>query len=68
VLTIVEGFGAYARADWNAAIGLFERALPQTVRIGGRRAQRDAVEHTLLAAYLKAGSPGVAGYALRRPR
>jgi hypothetical protein len=54
VPTIVEGFGAYARSDWNAAIRHFEQALPETVRIGGSRAQRDLVEHTLIAAYLKA--------------
>jgi hypothetical protein len=28
------------------------------VRVGGSRAQRDLIEHTLLAAYLKAGSRG----------
>jgi pentatricopeptide repeat protein len=27
------------------------------VRVGGSRAQRDLIEHTLLAAYLKAGRP-----------
>jgi hypothetical protein len=52
--TIAEGFGAYARNDWNTAIRRFEQALPETVRIGGSRAQRDLVEHTLIAAYLKA--------------
>lgn len=57
VATIAEGFGAYARNDWNAAIRHFEQALPETVRIGGSRAQRDLVEHTLIAAYLKAGRP-----------
>jgi tetratricopeptide (TPR) repeat protein len=57
VPTIVEGFGAYARGDWNGAIRHFEAALPETVRIGGSRAQRDLVEHTLIAAYLKAGRP-----------
>ena len=55
VATIAEGFGAYARSDWNVAIRHFEQALPETVRIGGSRAQRDLVEHTLIAAYLKAG-------------
>jgi hypothetical protein len=57
VPTIVEGFGAYAKGDWNGAIRAFELALPETVRIGGSRAQRDLVEHTLIAAYLKAGRP-----------
>jgi hypothetical protein len=57
VPTIVEGFTAYAKADWNGAIRAFELALPETVRIGGSRAQRDLVEHTLIAAYLKADRP-----------
>jgi hypothetical protein len=54
VPTIAEGFAAYARGDWSGAIRHLEQALPETVRIGGSRAQRDLVEHTLLAAYLKA--------------
>lgn len=58
VPTIAEAFAAYAKQDWNASIRLFEQALPETVRIGGSRAQRDLVEHTLLAAYLKAGRAG----------
>lgn len=44
-----------ARNDWNAAILVLEQALPESVRIGGSRGQRDLIEHTLLAAYLKAG-------------
>jgi hypothetical protein len=55
VVWLAEGFGAFGRNDWEGAIAAFERALPQTVRIGGSRAQRDIVEHTLLAAYLRAG-------------
>ena len=55
VPALAEGFAAFARDDWNTAIRVFEQALPETVRIGGSRAQRDLVEHTLLAAYLKAG-------------
>jgi hypothetical protein len=34
---------------------VLEPALAETVRIGGSRAQRDLIENTLLAAYLKAG-------------
>ncbi len=49
------GLAAYGRGDWPAAISILEPALPETVRIGGSRAQRDLVENTLLAAYLKAG-------------
>jgi tetratricopeptide (TPR) repeat protein len=55
VATLAEAFGKFAAGDWDAAIALFERALPETVRIGGSRAQRDLVEQTLVAAYLKAG-------------
>jgi tetratricopeptide (TPR) repeat protein len=53
--TLAEAFAAFARSDWDAAVALFEQALPETVRIGGSRAQRDLVEHTLVAAYLRAG-------------
>jgi hypothetical protein len=54
---LVDGLAAYARGDWDGAIRQLGRALPETVRIGGSRAQRDLVEHTLVAAYLKAGRP-----------
>jgi len=54
---IVEAFGAYGAGDWNGAIRLLEKALPETVRIGGSRAQRDIVARTLFAAYLKAERP-----------
>jgi hypothetical protein len=52
---IAEGFGAFAKQDWNGAIRHLGQALPATVRIGGSRAQRDLIETTLLAAYLRAG-------------
>jgi tetratricopeptide (TPR) repeat protein len=57
VPNIVEAFGAYGEGDWNRAIRLLEKALPETVRIGGSRAQRDVVAKTLFAAYFKAGRP-----------
>jgi hypothetical protein len=52
---LVRGFALFARGLWHEAIAQLEPALGQTVRIGGSRAQRDVVQHTLLAAYLKAG-------------
>ena len=55
VSTIVEGFTRYAKGDWSGAIRSLESALPETVRIGGSRAQRDLIEYTLVAAYLNAG-------------
>lgn len=54
VALLAEGFGAFARGDWDASIRAFEQALPRTVRIGGSRAQRDLIELTLVAAYLRA--------------
>jgi tetratricopeptide (TPR) repeat protein len=55
VPAIAEGFAAYANGDPDGAIELLELALPETVRIGGSRVQRDLVEYTLLAAYLRVG-------------
>jgi tetratricopeptide (TPR) repeat protein len=55
VPALANAFGAFARSDWDDAIARFEQALPATVRIGGSRAQRDLVAHSLVAAYIKAG-------------
>ncbi|MDF3075336.1 MAG: hypothetical protein K0S54_3003 [Alphaproteobacteria bacterium] len=52
---IATGLAAYAKGDWNAAIATLEPVLVETVRIGGSRAQRDLVAHTLAASYLKDG-------------
>ncbi|HKI65542.1 MAG TPA: tetratricopeptide repeat protein [Burkholderiales bacterium] len=52
---LAEAFAAYARSDLSRAIELLEAALPETVRIGGSRAQRDVVEFTLRAACVQAG-------------
>ena len=57
---IARGLVAFGAGDWNKAISELEPALPSTVRIGGSRAQRDLVENTLIAAYLKAGRPAEA--------
>jgi tetratricopeptide (TPR) repeat protein len=69
---LAEAFSAYADELWDVAIRRFEQALPETVRIGGSRAQRDLVETTLLAAYLKVGRVAdarklIAGREARRP-
>ena len=52
---LANGLAAYGDGDWARAIAVLEPALAETVRIGGSRAQRDLIENTLLAAYLKAG-------------
>lgn len=68
VIGIAEGFAAYAAEDWDRAIRALELALPETVRIGGSRAQRDLVELTLVAAYIKDGRPDAARALIdRRP-
>ena len=69
---LAAGFAAYGRGDWAQAIAGLEQALAGTVRIGGSRAQRDLIENTLLAAYLKDGRAAdarrlVAAHADRRP-
>lgn len=60
VVRLAEGFSAYAAEDWDQAIRALERAWPETVRIGGSRAQRDLVDLTLVAAYIKDGRPDAA--------
>jgi tetratricopeptide (TPR) repeat protein len=52
---VAEAFGAFARGDYDAAIGLLAPMVDQFVRIGGSRAQRDLFENTLLAAYWRTG-------------
>jgi tetratricopeptide (TPR) repeat protein len=52
---LAEGLGAYGAGQWDRAAEVLGKALPETVRIGGSRAQRDLVVKTLAAAYLKAG-------------
>jgi pentatricopeptide repeat protein len=49
------GFDAYARGDYAGAIALLEAVMPEVVRIGGSRAQRDLVGQTLMSAYIKDG-------------
>jgi len=66
VLALVEGFAAFARRDWDGAIRHLEGALAETVRIGGSRAQRDLVNYTLMAAYLRAGRAAQAQRFARR--
>lgn len=72
VYRLAEGLAAFARGDWTGTIRILEAALPDTVRIGGSRAQRDLIEYTLLAAYLKDGRAAeakklIAGRGHRRP-
>lgn len=55
VPALARGLAAYGAGDWGEAAEILERALAETVRIGGSRAQRDMVENTLIAAFIKDG-------------
>lgn len=64
-----EAYQAIARQDWETAKTGLIAALPDNARIGGSRAQRDLLEHTLLGVLLKLGRADEARdlLALRRP-
>jgi hypothetical protein len=66
VPALAAAFGAFARGDWEATITILAPVLDQHVRIGGSRAQRDLVELTLLAAYLRTGRADAACALLAR--
>ncbi|WP_420625280.1 tetratricopeptide repeat protein [Candidatus Poriferisodalis sp.] len=53
--TLARAYGAFVDERWSAVIDLLEPLIPQVVRIGGSRAQRDLMTNTLLAAYVKSG-------------
>lgn len=55
--TLARAYGAFVDEDWPTVIDLLEPLIPQVVRIGGSRAQRDLMTNTLLAAYMKADRP-----------
>lgn len=55
LLTLAEGYSAFAAGEWNLAANLFETAAPEVVRLGGSHAQRDIFEETLIEANLRAG-------------
>jgi hypothetical protein len=54
-VALAKAAGAFTKGDWDTSIKTLEPVLDQVVRIGGSRAQRDLIENTLLAAYVKAG-------------
>ncbi|HUS95934.1 MAG TPA: tetratricopeptide repeat protein, partial [Hyphomicrobiaceae bacterium] len=69
VASLAEAFSAYAKQDWQGTINLLAPVMASHERIGGSRAQRDLIEFTMLAAYLKTGQSEVAGrlLSMRRP-
>lgn len=53
--TLARAYGAFVDDQWSTVIDILEPLIPQVVRIGGSRAQRDLMTNTLLAAYVNAG-------------
>jgi hypothetical protein len=52
---VAEAMAAFASGRYDETIAVLAPVLHQLVRVGGSWAQRDLFEHTLLAAYLRAG-------------
>jgi tetratricopeptide (TPR) repeat protein len=63
---LAAGMAAFAGGRYEEAIAALAPVLDQFVRVGGSWAQRDLFEHTLLAAYLRAGRPAEARALLAR--
>jgi tetratricopeptide (TPR) repeat protein len=55
LIPLVEGLGAFARAEYHATIERIEPLRPRIVELGGSRAQRDVFHDTLLEACFRAG-------------
>jgi Tfp pilus assembly protein PilF len=70
VPAVSQGFDAFERRDFTAAIDALEPIVDELERIGGSQAQLDLVRFTLLKAYLGADRPNDARRMLnlRRPR
>jgi hypothetical protein len=66
VPTVAQAMGAFARGRYEETIAALAPVLAQLVRVGGSWAQRDLFEHTLLAAYLRAGRTAEADALLRQ--
>jgi len=63
---VAAAMGAFAAGRYDETITGLAPVLDQLVRVGGSWAQRDLFEHTLLAAYLRAGRPADARALLAR--
>ena len=63
VPTVAEAMHAFAEGAYEDVIRGLAPIVDQFVRVGGSWAQRDLFEHTLLAAYLRAGRPAAPGAA-----
>jgi hypothetical protein len=72
VPVVAEAMAAFAAARYDETIAALAPVLDQLVRVGGSGAQRDLFEHTLLAAYVRAGrhdeARALLGRRVARPR
>ena len=66
VPTVAEAMHAFAEGRYEDVIRKLAPVVDQLVRVGGSWAQRDLFEHTLLAAYLRAGRAAEARALLAR--
>ena len=66
VPTVAEAMLAFAQGRYDEVIRGLAPVVDQLVRVGGSWAQRDLFEHTLLAAYLRAGRAAEARALLAR--
>jgi hypothetical protein len=64
--TVAAAMGAFAGGRYEETIAALAPVLDRLVRVGGSLAQRDLFEHTLLAAYVRAGRPAEARALLAR--
>ena len=63
---LARAYAAFENDDWATVIDVLEPLIPQVVRIGGSRAQRDLMTNTLLAAYVRGDRPDDARAFLER--
>ena len=52
---LARAYAAFVDEKWSTVIDILKPLIPQVVRIGGSRAQRDLMTNTLLAAYVRSG-------------
>ena len=67
---MVQGFAAFARGNWQQAVGAIRPLLDTHERLGGSRAQRDLLEYIVAAAMVRDGKSSEARdfIASRRPQ
>ena len=65
---LTNAFQKHDIGEWSSVISNLSNLMPETVRIGGSRAQRDLVQNTLISACIKDGRPEQARLLLEMQR